>query len=118
MRTDVVYLLWTHRRSARDRAAEALPPRAGEPDPPSGSRPGARSAGILTRNEPTQFAVRESIERAVYAVVMEGAKKGLWKFRDQDVGQRLIQQYIDHNASAPAAAIGGEVVAEAVVSKA
>ncbi len=71
-------------------------------------------AGV-TRNEPTQFAVRESIELAVYSTLMEGVRKGLWKFRDQDVGQRLLQQYIERDKPLPVASASAEVVPEAVV---
>jgi curli production assembly/transport component CsgG len=71
-------------------------------------------AGV-TRNEPTQFAVRESIELAVYSTLMEGVRKGLWKFRDQDVGQRLLQQYIERDKPLPAVSASVEVVPEAVV---
>ncbi|KQP69933.1 CsgG/HfaB family protein [Methylobacterium sp. Leaf112] len=49
-------------------------------------------AGI-TRNEPTQMAVREAIELAVYSTVLEGAEKGLWRFRDPFVGRRLIEEH-------------------------
>ena len=55
-------------------------------------------AGV-TRNEPTQLAVREAIELAVYATVMEGAKKGLWSFKDKYAGQRLIQEYIERDTT-------------------
>jgi len=71
-------------------------------------------AGV-TRNEPTQFAVRESIELAVYALIMEGTKKGLWKFRDADIGQRLLQEYLDRDTVGPLAGAGAEVVPDAVV---
>ena len=74
----------------------------------------ALDAGV-TRNEPTQFAVRESIELAVYAIVMEGAKKGLWKFRDPIVGQRLVQDYLDRDKALPVASQSAEIVPEAVV---
>lgn len=53
----------------------------------------AVDAGI-TRNEPTQMAVREAIELAVYSTVMEGARKGLWRFRDPILGRRLVDEYL------------------------
>jgi curli production assembly/transport component CsgG len=49
-------------------------------------------AGI-TRNEPTQLAVREAIELAVYSLIIEGADHGLWHFKDRAVGRRLIDLY-------------------------
>ena len=71
-------------------------------------------AGV-TRNEPTQFAVRESIELAVYSTLMEGARKGLWKFRDPVIGQRLLQEYIERDKPLPPVSPTTEVVQEAVV---
>lgn len=34
-------------------------------------------------NEPTTYAVRVTIEQAVYDMIMSGEKKGLWKFKPQ-----------------------------------
>lgn len=34
----------------------------------------------FTRNSPPQFALREAIELGVFALVMEGDEKGVWKF--------------------------------------
>jgi curli production assembly/transport component CsgG len=56
----------------------------------------------FTRNEPTQFAVREAIELAVYSTVMEGARRGLWKFKDSTIGKRLIDEYIARDGASPA----------------
>ncbi|ACA16875.1 Curli production assembly/transport component CsgG [Methylobacterium sp. 4-46] len=53
--------------------------------------------GGITRNEPTQLAVREAIELAVYATIMEGADKGLWKFLKPDVGRALVKAYRDRD---------------------
>lgn len=52
-------------------------------------------AGVTT-NEPTQLAVQGAIERAVYALIMEGAKPGprqLWGFADEAAGQAWLRQY-------------------------
>jgi curli production assembly/transport component CsgG len=32
-------------------------------------------------NEPTNYAIRIAIEQGVYDLIIEGEKKGLWKFR-------------------------------------
>jgi hypothetical protein len=32
-------------------------------------------------NEPTTYAVRVAIEQAVYEMIIEGEKKGLWSFK-------------------------------------
>lgn len=34
-------------------------------------------------NEPTTYAVRVAIEQGVYEMILEGEKKGLWKFKPQ-----------------------------------
>ena len=54
----------------------------------------------LTANEPTQVAVRQAIEAAMYSLIMEGALRGLWAFEEQDRGQALVQDYLDSLQSA------------------
>ena len=52
-------------------------------------------AGVTT-NEPTQLAVQGAIERAVYALIMEGAQPGprqLWSFADEAAGEPWLRQY-------------------------
>lgn len=48
----------------------------------------------VTANEPTQLAVRQAIEGSVYALIMEGATKGLWEFADETAGRLEIQRYL------------------------
>ncbi len=48
----------------------------------------------FTRNEPSQLAVRQAIEKAVYGMVMEGANAGLWQFADAGAGRRLQADYL------------------------
>ncbi len=50
-------------------------------------------AGV-TRTEPTQLAVRQAIDLAVYATIMQGAQKGIWNFADQKGGRALLQSYL------------------------
>jgi curli production assembly/transport component CsgG len=50
-------------------------------------------AGV-TRTEPTQLAVRQAIDLAVYATIMQGAQKGIWNFADQKSGRALLQSYL------------------------
>jgi len=54
-------------------------------------------AGI-TRTEPTQLAVRQAIDLAVYATVMQGAQKGLWAFADKEKGRALLDDYLSRDA--------------------
>lgn len=48
-----------------------------------------------TTNEPAQLALRQAIEKAVYALIMEGADGRLWSFQNQTAGSRLVSQYKD-----------------------
>jgi curli production assembly/transport component CsgG len=61
-------------------------------------------AGV-TANEPTQIAVQSAIEKAVYALIMEGAQPGpkrLWSFADANAGSALLARYADEKARAVA----------------
>ncbi len=49
-------------------------------------------AGI-TKNEPDQLAVQQAIEKAVYALIMEGSELGLWGFKDKDAQAALVAAY-------------------------
>lgn len=49
-------------------------------------------AGI-TVNQPTQLAVQQAIEKAVYALIMEGSVKGLWTFQDPAEGAAELSRY-------------------------
>ena len=46
-------------------------------------------------NEPPQLAVRRAIEKAVYALVIEGALSGAWSFADTNAAQPIIQEYLE-----------------------
>ncbi len=48
----------------------------------------------FTVNEPVQLGVRQAIESGVYSLVMEGAIKDLWKFKDQAAGERALAEYL------------------------
>ncbi len=49
-------------------------------------------AGV-SRNEPVGLAVRQAIELAVYRLVHEGAKNGLWRFANPGTQTRMIADY-------------------------
>ena len=54
-------------------------------------------AGV-TANEPTHLAVQAAIEKAVYALIIEGAMPGpkqIWNFADVQAGQTWIQRYAE-----------------------
>jgi curli production assembly/transport component CsgG len=65
----------------------------------------------ITRTEPTQLAVRQAIDLAVYATVMQGAQKGIWRFADQKRGRELVEKYREQQAIMPAPAITMPVAA-------
>ena len=44
-------------------------------------------------NELTSIAVREAIELAVFSLIIEGARDGIWQFKDKESGRRLIERY-------------------------
>ncbi len=52
--------------------------------------------GGVTTNEPRQLAVRQAIEKAVHAMVLDGAERGYWGFENAELGDALIR---DHRAA-------------------
>jgi curli production assembly/transport component CsgG len=65
----------------------------------------------FTKNAPTTLAVREGIQLAVYALIFEGAKDGLWTFKDPVAGAAFMRSLEEHKkamqytlASRPSAA--------------
>lgn len=49
-------------------------------------------AGI-TSNEPTEMAVQEAIEKAVFDMIVEGVKIGMWRAQDPELFQAVLQRY-------------------------
>jgi curli production assembly/transport component CsgG len=47
----------------------------------------------ITSNEPSMIALKEAVEKAVYAMIFEGAQEGLWGFADPAAAQPFIEQY-------------------------
>lgn len=69
-------------------------------------------AGV-TANEPTQIALQQAIEKAVYALIMEGAGSGLWDFADKTAGQVWLERYAGEQQRALDAAsrlAGGDIL--------
>jgi curli production assembly/transport component CsgG len=67
-------------------------------------------AGV-TANEPSQIALQQAIEKAVYALILDGVNNGLWDFADRTAGQGWLDRYADEQRRALAAASqypGGE----------
>lgn len=52
----------------------------------------------FTTNEPDQLALQQAIEKAVYALVMEGVELDLWGFADPATGNIKLVQYQQERA--------------------
>ena len=48
----------------------------------------------FSRNEPSQLAVRQAIEKALYGTIMEGALNGIWSFADPAAGRKALASYL------------------------
>jgi len=47
-----------------------------------------------TYNEPTEMAVTEAVEKAVYSLIIEGIEDGLWDFKEKnDTTAQVVQAY-------------------------
>jgi curli production assembly/transport component CsgG len=57
-------------------------------------------AGV-TKTEPTQLAVRQAIDLAVYSTVLQGAQKGLWAFANPAEGRALLESFASSDAVTP-----------------
>ena len=47
----------------------------------------------FTSNEPGVLALRQAVEKSVYALIMEGSEVGLWNFRNKTAGLALLNEY-------------------------
>ncbi len=52
-----------------------------------------------TLNQPRHLAVRQALEKAVYGLIVEGARIGIWEFNDPEVGQTAINYYDENYAT-------------------
>ncbi|NLS00787.1 curli production assembly protein CsgG [Rhizobium sp. P38BS-XIX] len=52
--------------------------------------------GGITRNAPTTLGVQEGIQLAVYSLIFEGVKNGLWEFRDPSAGATFMRYLQEH----------------------
>ncbi len=46
----------------------------------------------FTKNSPATLAVREGIQLAVYSLIFEGVKSGLWEFKDARAGEAFMRE--------------------------
>lgn len=47
----------------------------------------------VTTNEPDQFALQQAVDKAVYALIMEGIDLKLWDFADKQAGWNALWRY-------------------------
>ena len=52
-----------------------------------------QAEGGFSTNEPVTLCVKQAIELGVYAIIMEGALKGLWAFADEEKQKQLLDDY-------------------------
>lgn len=57
-------------------------------------------AGI-TKTEPTQLAVRQAIDLAVYATILQGAQKKIWSFADPEASRAVLEKFAASDAVTP-----------------
>jgi curli production assembly/transport component CsgG len=53
----------------------------------------------FTKNEPDQLAVQQAIEKAVYAMIIEGSDSNVWSFADKSAQRRLYETYKEQEAA-------------------
>ena len=49
-------------------------------------------AGV-SKNELGSLAVRHAIELGVFSLIVEGAREGIWRFRDRVEGKKVVRDY-------------------------
>jgi len=67
----------------------------------------------VSKNSPATLAVREAIQLAVYSLIFEGVKNGLWEFADPNAGAAFMRELDKHQkavAPIPVAAATPSVV--------
>ncbi len=65
----------------------------------------------FTKNEPDQLAVQQAIEKAVYAMVVQGAELNIWSFADKKAQSRLIEKYRAEEEGAASVAAAEKIAA-------
>jgi curli production assembly/transport component CsgG len=71
----------------------------------------------FTKNEPAQVAVQQAVEKAVYALIVDGAERKLWRFADKAVQARLIASYRDEQFGESGEIAGKREAAKARLTK-
>jgi curli production assembly/transport component CsgG len=73
----------------------------------------------VSKNSPPTLAVREAIQLAVYSLIFEGVKDGLWEFKDRAAGAAFMRELDLHQkAVAPKPLlVSGDIQAHPIVTK-
>ena len=69
----------------------------------------------MALNEPTTYAVRVAIEQAVYDMIVEGEKKGIWRFKKPAVASRPEEVKVEEKKEEPKVEVKVEEKKEVVV---
>ena len=51
----------------------------------------------VSGNEPSQIALQQAVDKAVYALIVEGAMVGAWDFADPAVKPAIVADYLNRN---------------------
>jgi curli production assembly/transport component CsgG len=65
----------------------------------------------FTKNSPATLAVREGIQLAVYSLIFEGVKNGLWEFKDPVAGAAFMRELDRHQKAVPPAVVASTDIA-------
>ncbi|MCL3880777.1 CsgG/HfaB family protein [Marivita sp. GX14005] len=73
--------------------------------------------GGVTANEPGFVALTRTIEKAIYALIMEMAERDLWSFKNERTGEMLVREYLNEDGRARPGSISNQNYEDARTSR-
>jgi curli production assembly/transport component CsgG len=70
----------------------------------------------FTKNSPATLGVREGVQLAVYALIFEGVKNGLWQFKDRYAGEAFMRE-LEKQRQAISIPPGAQIAVKSVPAK-
>jgi curli production assembly/transport component CsgG len=70
----------------------------------------------FTKNSPATLGVREGVQLAVYALIFEGVKNGLWQFKDRNAGEAFMRE-LEKQRQAISIPPGAQIATKSVAAK-
>jgi curli production assembly/transport component CsgG len=70
----------------------------------------------FTKNSPATLGVREGVQLAVYALIFEGVKNGLWQFKDRNAGEAFMRE-LEKQRQAISISPGAQIATKSVAAK-